>query len=178
VRYADFALGQFFREAKKRDWYGNTVFVVMADHGARVYGAAEIPLYSYEIPFLVLAPGRLAPGAIEALTAQIDLAPTVLGLLGLPYEAPFFGRDVLHYPDPHRVLLFNHNQNVALYRGDELAILGLHRTAASVVHRRDPTRARKDRDLYERIPDDGPLVELATAYFQVGADMFQAGEYR
>ena len=178
VRYADFALGQFFREAKKRDWYRNTLFVVMADHGARVYGAAEIPLYSYEIPFLVLAPGRVAPGRTEALTAQIDLAPTVLGLLGLPYEAPFFGRDVLHYPDPRRVLLFNHNQNVALYRGDELAILGLHRTAESVRHRRDPARPRKDRDLYQRIPQDRALVELATAYYQIGADMFQAGQYR
>ena len=177
VRYADFALGQFFREAKKRDWYDDTLFVVMADHGARVYGAAEIPLYSYEIPFLVLAPGRLAPRRVEALTAQIDLAPTVLGLLGLPYEAPFFGRDVLHYPDPRRVLLFNHNQNVALYRGDELAILGLHKTALSVIHRTDPARPRKDRDRYERIPEDDALVELATAYYQVGAGMFQAGRY-
>ena len=178
IRYADFALGQFFREARMRDWYRNTLFVVMADHGARVYGAAEIPLYSYEIPFVILAPGRLAPGRVEALTAQIDLAPTVLGLLGLPYEAPFFGRDVLHYPDPRRPLLFNHNQNVALYRADELAILGLHRSATSVVHRRDPARPRKDRDIYERIPEDRALVELAVAYFQTGAHMFQSGDYR
>lgn len=177
IRYADFALGQFFREARKRDWYKDTLFVVIADHGARVYGAAEIPLYSYEIPFLVLAPGRLAPRRVEALTAQIDLAPTVLGLLGLPYEAPFFGRDVLHHPDPRRVLLFNHNQSVALYRGDELAILGLHKSALSVVHRLDPGRARKDRDRYERIPDDRALIDLATAYYQVGSGMFQAGRY-
>jgi phosphoglycerol transferase MdoB-like AlkP superfamily enzyme len=178
IRYADFALGQFFREARKRDWYRNTLFVVMADHGARVYGSAEIPLYSYEIPFVILAPGRLAPGRVEALTGQIDLAPTVLGLLGLPYEAPFFGRDVLHYPDPRRALLFNHNQNVALYRADELAILGLHRSAVSVVHRCDPARPRKDRDLYQRVPEDRALIELAVAYFQTGAHMFQSGDYR
>lgn len=177
IRYADFALGQFFREARKRDWFDDTLFVVMADHGARVYGAAEIPLSSYEIPFLVLAPGRLAPRRVDALTAQIDLAPTVLGLLGLPYQAPFFGRDVLHHPDARRVLLFNHNQSVALYRGDELAILGLHKSAQTVVHRSDPTRPRKDRDRYETIPEDRPLVELATAYYQVGSGMFQAGRY-
>jgi hypothetical protein len=177
IRYADFALGQFFREARKRDWFDDTLFVVMADHGARIYGSAEIPLSSYEIPFLILAPGRVAPRRVGALTAQIDLAPTVLGLLGLPYEAPFFGRDVLHYPDSRRVLLFNHNQNVALFRGDELAILGLHKTALSVVHHRDPARPRKDRDRYDRIPEDRALVELATAYYQVGSGMFQAGRY-
>ena len=89
----------------------------------------------------------------------------------------FFGRDVLHYPDPRRVLLFNHNQSVALYRADELAILGLHKSAQSVLHRRDPARPARDRDRYERIPDDAPLVELATAYYQVGSGMFQAGAY-
>ena len=177
IRYADFALGQFFREAKKRDWYKDTVFVVMADHGARVYGAAQIPLYSYEIPFLLLAPGRVAPGRVDALTAQIDLAPTVLGLLGLPYEAPFFGRDVLHYPDPHRVLPFNHNQDVALLRDDELAILELHRQSATVHHRHDSRAPRHERDSYEPAPADPQLVGLATAYFQTASEMFQRGSY-
>ncbi|MGH8443335.1 MAG: LTA synthase family protein [Nevskiaceae bacterium] len=177
VRYADFALGQFFREAKKHAWYSHTLFVVMADHGARVYGAAEIPLSSYEIPFLILAPGRLAPRRVDALTAQIDLAPTVLGLLGLPYEAPFFGRDVLHYPDPHRVLLFNHNQTVALLRDQELALLGLQRRSSSVMHRHDPSRAPRDRDVYTRIPRDVQLLDLATAYYQTAADMYQHHDY-
>ena len=178
VRYSDFAIGQFFREAKKHDWYKDTVFVVMADHGARVYGAAEIPLYSYEIPFLIIAPGRLAPRKVEALTGQVDLAPIVLGLLGLPYEAPFFGRDVLHYPDPHRVLLFNHNQKVAILRDDELAILGLHQSASSVQHRHDPLRTRLERDVYTPIPMHLSQVELATAYYQIASDMFQNGVYQ
>lgn len=177
IRYADFALGQFFREARQHDWYKDTVFVVMADHGARVYGSAEIPLYSYEIPFLILAPGRLGPRRVDALTAQIDLAPTVLGLLGLPYQAPFFGRDVLHYPDPHRVLPFNHNHAVALLRDDELAILELHQRASSVLHRRDPHATKRGRDVYEQIPADPELIGLATAYFQTASEMFQRGAY-
>jgi phosphoglycerol transferase MdoB-like AlkP superfamily enzyme len=177
IRYADFAIGQFFREARKHDWFKDTLFVVMADHGARVYGAAQIPLYSYEIPFLVLAPGRLAPRRVDALTAQIDLAPTVLGVLGLPYEAPFFGRDVLHYPDPHRVVPFNHNQDVALLRDDELAILELHQHSVSVRHHSDPLAKRRDRDTYQAIPGDPELVGLATAYFQTASEMFQRGSY-
>ncbi len=178
VRYADFAIGQFFREARKHEWFRNTLFVVMADHGARVYGAAEIPLYSYEIPFLVLAPGRVAPRKVEALTGQIDLAPIVLGLLGLPYEAPFFGRDVLHHPDPHRVLLFNHNQKVAILRDEELAILGLHRSRSSLLHHRQLSLARRDRDAYVPIAQDRGLLDLTTAYYQIPSEMFQSGEYQ
>ena len=44
VRYADFALGEFLRHAKDHAWFDDTIFVVAADHGARVYGAEQIPL--------------------------------------------------------------------------------------------------------------------------------------
>jgi hypothetical protein len=101
----------------------------------------------------------------------------VLGLLGLPYEAPFFGRDVLHYPDPHRVLMFIHNQKVAICRDDELAILGLQRSASTVRHRHDPDGPRRARDVYEPVTNDPSLVDLATAYYQIGADMYDRGSY-
>ncbi len=44
VRYADWAIGRFFRAAREKSYYDHTLFVVMGDHGARVYGAATIPL--------------------------------------------------------------------------------------------------------------------------------------
>src|SRR4029077_13491465 len=52
VRYADFAQGYFLREAAKHAWFGRTIFIIVADHGARVYGRQEIPLRTYEIPLL------------------------------------------------------------------------------------------------------------------------------
>ncbi len=82
VRYADYALGYFLREAAKQPWFDDTIFVVVADHGARVYGKAEIPLETYEIPLLVYSPKHIAPRQIDTLMTQIDIAPTVLGLLG------------------------------------------------------------------------------------------------
>jgi phosphoglycerol transferase MdoB-like AlkP superfamily enzyme len=87
VRYADYALGYFLREAEKQPWFDDTIFVVVADHGARVYGKADIPLDSYEIPLMIYAPKHLAPQRVDTLMTQIDVAPTVLGLLGLPYDA-------------------------------------------------------------------------------------------
>jgi phosphoglycerol transferase MdoB-like AlkP superfamily enzyme len=42
VRYADYALGYFLRQAALQPWFDHTLFVVIADHGARVYGKQEI----------------------------------------------------------------------------------------------------------------------------------------
>src|SRR3546814_9420983 len=72
VRYADYALGKFFDAAKMHDWYRNTLFVIVADHGARVYGAADVPLHSYEIPILILAPGHLPPGRSDTLISRSE----------------------------------------------------------------------------------------------------------
>jgi phosphoglycerol transferase MdoB-like AlkP superfamily enzyme len=172
VRYADHALGGFFRRAEGRPWFDRTLFVVVGDHGARVYGAAEIPLPSYEIPILLFAPGRLAPARVAAPISQIDLAPTVLGRLGLSYQAPFFGQDVLGAPPPApRTLLFNHNHDVAALRGDRLAVLGLHKSVTG--YRWD----RAARTL-SPAPPDPELVDLATAYYQTAYVQFERGTYR
>ncbi|MGN6553628.1 MAG: LTA synthase family protein, partial [Verrucomicrobiota bacterium] len=95
VKYADWCLGQFFQAAKKEAFWTNTVFVVVADHGARVYGAQEIPIFSYEIPLVILGPAVVkAPTRIGQLGCSLDVAPTVLGLIGRPYDTMFFGRDL------------------------------------------------------------------------------------
>ncbi len=171
VRYADYAQGYFLREAGKRDWYRNTVFVILADHGARVYGRQEIPLATYRIPMLILAPGHLAPARHDGLTTQLDVAPTLLGLLGLPYEAPWFGRDVLHTPEAGRVAFFSHNHDVAMLRDDQLVILGLGK---SVTHQRYIAASdsyRVDRNVGRDLDD------LATAYYQTAYELFQSHRY-
>lgn len=171
VRYADYAIGKFFENAQKQTWYNNTVFVIVADHGARVYGKAEIPLYSYQIPLLVLAPSHLNPQEITRPTSQIDIAPTVLGLLGFSYEAPFFGRNVLALPaDEPSILLFNHNHKVALAQNDKLAILGLQQ---SVNYEAYDAKTRN----FASLPPDTEAITLATAYFQLGFELFQQQRY-
>ena len=178
IRYADHAIGEFFRAARSRPWFADTVFVVIADHGARVYGAADIPLFSYEIPLLVLAPGRITPGRVDTETSQIDLAPTVLGMLGLPYDAPFFGQDVLHWSGGPRTLLFNHNHTVAAFRDGHLAILDLNRKVRCERYERASGSARRESDRFTTEACDGALVDLTTAYFQVGYELFTQGRYR
>lgn len=178
IRYADYALGKFMRAARLHPWFKDTLFVIVADHGARVYGAAEIPLYSYEIPMLFYSPAHLQPHRVDTLTSQIDIAPTVLGLLGFAYEAPFFGEDVLDWTGDPRTLLFNHNHKVAIYREGELAILGLQKEAQSVRHQQDMNLPKKERDTYTTIPLDQPLIDLAIAYYQTAYELFQSRRYQ
>lgn len=170
VRYADFALGYFMREARRHDWFDNTLFVVVADHGARVYGKADIPLRSYEIPMLIHAPQRLAPREVETLTSQIDIAPTVLGLLGLEYEAPFFGTNVLACAACERFALFSHNHDVAVYARDKLAVLGLNRRIETLSY-------DSATDTYRKMPPDRSLSDLAVAIYQTAYEQFAAHTY-
>jgi phosphoglycerol transferase MdoB-like AlkP superfamily enzyme len=171
VKYADYALGYFLREAAKQPWFDDTVFVVVADHGARVYGKAEIPLESYEIPMMIYAPKHLAPRQIDTLMTQIDIAPTVLGLLGLPYEAPFFGVDVLHAPaNERRIALFSHNHDVAILRDDRLAVLELGKQTQSL-------RYDRATHTYASVADDSQLLPLGIAYFQTATELFKTHRY-
>jgi phosphoglycerol transferase MdoB-like AlkP superfamily enzyme len=165
VRYADYALGRFLREANGHPWFDDTLFVVVADHGARVYGREDIPLRTYEIPLVMYAPAHVAPRRVDTLIGQIDVAPTVMGLLGLGYRAPFFGQDVLSHPEAAHVAFFNHNHDVALMRDGKLVVLGLNHQVAFRTY-------DKRTDRYAVAASDGALRDLAVSYYQTAFELF------
>ncbi len=170
VRYADFALGQFLKQAQKHAWFDDTIFVVVADHGARVYGAEQIPLKTYEIPLMMYAPKHIKARRVDTLMTQIDVAPTVLGLLELPYEAPFFGQDVFSTPPEHRIAFFSHNHDIAIYRDGRLAVIGLKKALHEFYY--DAAS-----DHYEPAPPDSELERLGVAYYQTAYELFAAHRY-
>lgn len=170
IRYADYALGKFIEQSKDHAWFNNTLFVVVADHDARVYGKAQIPLKTYEIPLLIYAPGKVAPGKVETLTSQIDIAPTVLGMLGLPYKASFYGHDVLSPNKNPNTVVFNHNYDVAILRDNQLTILGMGKKVSSFSY--DPKINQQ-----KPIPVDSATADLATAYYQTAYDLFKRHQF-
>ena len=106
MKYADHAIGEFFKLARGADYFNNTVFVVVADHEARVYGPELLPLKHFRVPALIIAPG-IEPKVIDRIASQIDLGPTLLGLLGIDSEHPMIGRNVLSSDEqePGRALM-------------------------------------------------------------------------
>jgi len=176
VRYSDFALGQFFRAARKEAFWTNTVFVVVADHGARVYGKQTIPIHSYEIPVLILGPAAVRmPSRIGQLGSSLDVSPTVLGLIGRPYKTMFFGQDLLKSrPEAGRAPL-NHNRDIGLLAGDRLVVLGLMKTEE--FYAGNPKRV--DMSLLPKPTDaDRELERDAIALYQVADDLYTHRRYR
>jgi len=176
VKYSDYALGQFFRASKKETFWTNTVFVVVADHGARVYGKQSIPIHSYEIPLLITGPALIKePGKVGQLGCSLDVAPTILGLLNRPYETTFFGRDLLKMkPEDGRVFL-NHNRDIGMLANDRLVVLGLMKT--DEFYAGDPKRV--DMGLLPQPTDaDRELEADAIAIYQVADDLYTHLNYR
>jgi len=175
VQYADWALGRFVRKARTHAFFDSTVFVLMGDHGARVYGAAEIPLASYAVPMLFYAPGIVPAGVrVDQLASSMDVPPTILGLLGGDYDSKFFGRDALSPHARQGVAVMSHNNEIALMRDNRLAVLGLR--GATTVYDVDAGAT-----MHKVVtPDAGArdLVEDAIAYFQSADDLYRRGEYR
>lgn len=172
VRYADYALGQFLDQASRHPWFSNTLFVVVADHCARVYGREQIPVATYHIPLLFYAPGLVRPGRVDLPIGQIDIAPTVLGLLGFSYTAPFYGHDVLHWSQAaDNPLFLNHNHDVAMLIKDRMAVLGLHRSARLY-------RYNRERNSLAPLPADQDLFDRTSAIFQTAYDLFKTHRYQ
>jgi phosphoglycerol transferase MdoB-like AlkP superfamily enzyme len=176
VQYADYALGQFFRAARQESFWTNTIFVVVADHGARVYGSQSIPVRSYEIPMLIAGPAAVRqPARIPQLGCSLDVPPTILGLIGRPYESLFFGRDLLKgEPEQGRVLI-QHNRDVGLFAQDRLVVLGLRQ---GVEHYAGNPKADELKRIAQPDARELELERDVTALFQVADDLYIHQRYR
>ena len=101
VAYTDLAIRHFMEAASKQSWYNNTIFVFVADHVSSETFAPKTltPTGNSHIICLLYTPDGALKGADTRVTQQIDLMPTLLGLVG--YDRPYFafGRDVLRDND-------------------------------------------------------------------------------
>lgn len=106
VKYADYALGEFFKKAKTSNYWKNTVFLVIADHNSRVYGAELIPVKRFHIPAVIVGEG-IKPKKFYRVASQIDMPPTLLSLIGVRGEHPMIGQDLTKIDDnwPGRAIM-------------------------------------------------------------------------
>jgi phosphoglycerol transferase MdoB-like AlkP superfamily enzyme len=171
VRYADYAIGRLIKALQTRPWFSDTLVVIVADHGARVYGREEIPVRSYEIPFLVFSPGHIAPRRVDTVVSQLDVAPTVLGLLNFSYDSTFFGRDALLGKPDRELVPLNHNRDVGLLAGNALTELGFRRTHRTLHY-------DFARNAQAPAPEDEEAVRDVTSLFQIAYELYAHGRYR
>ena len=109
VKYTDYSIDYFLSEAKKKPWFKDTIFVIVADHTSGSSGKGELEPNKYHIPMWIYAPDIIKPGRVSHTASQIDVPPTVLGLMGVDYESRFFGVDLMK-EKPGRIFISNYQQ--------------------------------------------------------------------
>ena len=165
VRYSDYAIGKFIEELKTKPYFDDTMIIILGDHGVRVYGKEDIPLRSYELPLLIYAPKHFKPRKVDILTSQIDIAPTVLGMLNISYDSVFFGKDVFKCDPKDRFVPLNHNRDIALFDGSKLSELNFRKTSSTYLYDKPGNRQTKTKRDEEQVKNAASIYQSAYEFY-------------
>jgi len=101
-RYSDYCFKKFIAAASKESYFHNTIFVFIGDHGVSGNAKAIYPstwttqrLTDEHVPLLFYAPYLLQPQRRKEVVSQIDVLPTIAGMIQEPYTNTTLGRDLL-----------------------------------------------------------------------------------
>lgn len=172
AKYADYAIGEFFKLAKNADYWKDTIFIVVADHDSRVGGADLVPVSRFRIPGLILG-DNLAPKRDHRIVSQIDLPPTLLSLIGISDSYPMLGRDLTQVSDdwPGRALM-QYDKNFALMEGKDVVILQPEKAAQGFEYN------EKTEQLTPYAPAAAALEKKALSWALWGSLAYQQELYR
>lgn len=122
IQYADHAMGEFLDKAKNSAYWDNTVFMIVADHDARLHGAESVPITNFHIPGLFLGKD-ITPQVVDKITSQIDLGPTALALMGIQNNTPMIGKDVTSLDEDYPgFALMQYGNNHAYMLGESVVV--------------------------------------------------------
>jgi phosphoglycerol transferase MdoB-like AlkP superfamily enzyme len=182
VKYTDFAMRKFFKLAEKQPWFTNTVFVIIADHCASSAGKTELPVDKYRIPAMIYSPGFVQPSHLNLLMSQIDIMPTVFGMLNFNYKSKFFGQDVLKADYKPRALIATY-QNLGLIKDNILTIISPKQEVKQLqlTSLPNPKVAREFLLFYDQNPIAVPRKDLENetiSYYQTASEMLKNKKYQ
>ena len=171
VKYADYALGKFIEQAKKQAYWQDTLFVIVADHDNRVYGNNLVPVEKFHIPALILG-ADLTAKRITPVASQIDLAPTLLSLMGISANTPLVGRDFSSDDSSPGRALMQFDQYFALMQEQQVTILRPGQAAVAATY--DPKQ--KQLAISEQAPDSAQ-VQRALAQVLLPSYLYRQQQY-
>lgn len=122
VQYADWSLQQFIQLASKEAWFNNTIFVFVADHGAAIDAKYDISLNYFHTPLIIYAPEIFKGNQVhQKIGSQIDVYPTVMGLIKQKYVNNTLGIDLLN--EERKFTIINDDDKVGILDTDYLCIM-------------------------------------------------------
>ncbi len=122
VKYTDYAINKFLRDAESKPWFKNTIFIIVADHNAHSAGKTSLPTRRYKIPLIIYAPEIIKPKVNNKLASQVDIMPTLFSILNWSYKSKFYGDNILSGKFHERAFIGNY-QKLGLFRNRNLTIL-------------------------------------------------------
>lgn len=123
TQYADYSLQKFMDMARRQPWFSNTIFVFVADHGVPTDAVYPLAINHVHVPLLFYIPNREYDARTVSLPAsQIDVFPTVMGLLQLPYKDMSMGVDLLRRS--RRFALSNADDRYAVFDSEWMLLVG------------------------------------------------------
>lgn len=182
VKYTDYALRKFFAMAEKQSWFKNTVFVIVADHCASSSGKTELPADKYRIPAMIYAPGFIKPMHYTNLMSQIDLMPTLFGLLNFNYQSKFYGQDVFKTDYKPRALIATY-QDLGLIKDNIITIISPVKKAKQFQLTLQPKEGLENdfQIFYEQKPltkERSDLINETISYYQTASYLLKKKKYQ
>jgi arylsulfatase A-like enzyme len=112
IAYIDAQIGQLLEWLKRRDLYDNTLIVIAGDHG-EAFGERHLVLHgnsAYQnllhVGLLVKFPHNAHAGVVDDPVSLVDVAPTILSVLGYTVPPAMQGRDLAGPPAPRSRPIF------------------------------------------------------------------------
>ena len=170
VKYTDYAIHKFLLDAAKKPWFNSTVFVIVADHCSRSAGKTDLPVNRYHIPCFIYAPQLVKRGMEDRLASQIDLAPTLLGMMNINYTSRFLGFDLYRTPVERDRVFISTYQNMGFIKDNKLVILAPQKKI-TMYQPNFLTGAAN------QIPLSDTLSTEAIAWYQGASFLFKSGKY-
>ncbi|QQX76840.1 MULTISPECIES: LTA synthase family protein [Aequorivita] len=125
VEYTDYAICAFLKKAQTKEWYKNTVIIIMADHCASSAGRQELDVKNYHIPGLMLNVPNTSSQKVNKMASQIDIFPTLFSLLNWNYDTNLYGTDILNMkPEEERAFVGTYRKLGLLKGDDKVMVLG------------------------------------------------------
>ena len=159
MQTTDWAIGQFLAEARKRPWFSDMLFVFLVDHTSHGRGRIDLPPENYRIPMWIYAPTFLAPGRIDEVASQIDVAPTLLSLLNVSYDSHFYGQDIIHQASYHPRAFMANYLTIGYMEDGMVAELGPRQHVRVV-------RSDSGEEVSPDDPKGASLIDEAISYYQ------------
>lgn len=164
VEYADYSLRKFINLSSKQKWFKNTIFVFIADHGAALDGVYSMPLSFNHVPLLFYAPHIFKENKIlNNIAGQIDVYPTIMGLLKLNYVNNTLGIDLLREERPY--IFFNGDDKYGVIDNEWFLIVNDDRTKSLYRY--------KSSDTHNYASEKPEIVEKMNIYAQSNLQAFQ-----